>query len=283
MVVYDKWIAAGLDSIQVFQRSATGHITGGLTALTSANTNTYSEGYRAIGANNAPVSRPDVGRVNVPGDDIVLGQFQFAATELPSFTLTMSAMDMDFAEMLTGIAPYDLAGGTTHPGVPDYVTRRNVTLLLSRQAQSQVTGSLGAQMWEHLWLLNCSMVLTSNPFQYQTAATWDWNVTVSKSGVLPWGATTVETYNLPSMTEVIQTATYRMTAGAFVGNNSADTITTIQDPVSAAHAKAYVQTVDNEFASATVSSVGTNSVTLGAAPASGKFAVVVYGFENWEA
>lgn len=282
MVVYKKWIAAGFDSMQIGRRSSTGHLVGGLTALTVSDTNQYSEMYRLRGANNAPVANPQPIRVNIEGDNQVLGQFQFAANELPSFELTLTAMDVDFAQVVSRIDAYPIAGGTSHPGVPDYITRENVTILFSRNAQSQEAASLGVQMWEHLWLFNCDMVLTGGPFVTQGGTSWTWSVTVSKTSVLPWGPTTVETFDTPSMTSLMQTSTYRITAGAFVGNNAATSFTTTQDPVSAAHASVWVQDGSNVFTAGTVNSVGTNSFTLGAAPASGKYGVIVYGFEDWE-
>jgi hypothetical protein len=279
MTIYKQWIAAGFDSLQIGRRSSTGHLVGGLTALAVSDTNEYSEMYRIVGANAAPVANPTPTRVNIQGDDAVLGQFQFAATELPSFELTM---DFELSEVLSRIDAYPIAGGTSHPGVPDFITRENVTLLFSRKAQSQAPGSLGAQMWEHLWLFNCDMVLTSSNYNWQGGAQWTYSVTLSKTDVLPWGPTTTETYNTPSLTYLMESATYRITAGAFVGDNSAVTFTTTQDPVSTAHTSVWVQNGSDEFTSVTLASVGTNAFTLNAAPGSGKFGVIVYGFQDWE-
>lgn len=282
MTIYKQWIAAGFDSLQIGRRSSTGFLVGGLTALTVSDTNQYSEMYRIVGANAAPVANPQPTRVNIQGDDAVLGQFQFASTELPAFELTLTAMDLELSEVLSRVDAYPIAGGTSHPGVPDFITRENVTMLLQRKAQSQAPASLGAQMWEQLWLFNCDMVLTAVNYNWQGGAQYTYSVTLSKTGILPWGPTTTETFNTPSMTYLMQTSTYRITAGAFVGNNAATSFTTTQDPVSAAHASVWVQDGSNVFTAGTVNSVGTNSFTLGAAPASGKYGVIVYGFEDWE-
>lgn len=275
---FKQWIAAGWDSLQIGRRGPGGYLVGGLAELDATDTNTYSEMYHVIGANSAgyTFNQPQV--VDVQGDDRSLGTFKYAAGTNPSFPVTLAARDMNVLQIVTGVAPTAFMDGYLHPGISDEYPRNRVIALLSRQAQFTLSGNDTG--YEHLLLLNVDITDVSQNRAYQAAGSWELNFTLNPSNVDFNGLATSASTGRVSTFGYEFTTSKRVTMGAFVGNGTADDITTIQDPISTTLSSVWVETTG--FAAGTVSAVGANQLTLSAAPGSGKFAIVSYEFTDWE-
>lgn len=278
MAAFDAFNANGLHSVQIGRVGPGGYLVGGLNALTATDVNTYSEMYKIEGAQSVDftIGQP----VTVPSRayNNVVANYDYGPDELQSMTMVCGQRDMLFLQAATGINMITIAGRKGHPGITSSGTRNRLVMLLTSEAKDYVSGN--APSWAHLWLFNCSVMDVSSPFTYRGERLWNVSITINPSTVTPFGVTTQSLLSLESHTHYEEVGTYRITAGTYVGNGTADDITTIQDPVSTGASAAWVETTG--FAAGTVSAIAANTITLSAAPGSGKFVIVTYGFENWE-
>lgn len=275
---------AGFDSVQFSRRSSAGYATG-RAGLTSANTTVYSEAYRLIGANASEITLGEPVVVTNKGDDQPIAQFQFNPTTLPSFGLTTVSQDFTFNNMVSSLSNKTLGGATINAGTPNGIDLNQVITLYTRQAQSLESATSGDAQYEHFLFLNSQVRKVGNPLSFQSEGSYTHTVTASNAKRTAWGETLPTAFTGLAQTPLLyMTSQYRMTFGAFVGDNADVAFDVLQTPVGASNAWAFKESASgsNSFSSATISDITSKTVTLSAAPASGAFVIIFYEFEEWE-
>lgn len=281
-----SFIAAGLDSIQWAYRHSGGWSAGAANLLAS-DTGESSSMARLLGANAAPFQQNQPNIVNIPGDNTSLGQFMFKPTDRPTFQLTVSVNDFTFKGAISNLATVDEGDWKWSPNPPAGTVLNPMILLLSRNNQSQDSGSVGDEGWEHLLLFNTQLTYLGSGYNTQGAAVYLFQVIVNDSDTLHDGRTIQSVFGTQKMDSFEWSSANRVTMVTFVGDGTADDVVLTQKPLSPLNTAVTRATVETTgFAAGTVSAVDVTApygVTLSAAPGSGKFAIITHEFQNWEA
>ena len=177
--------AAGFDMAQVAKLMTDGYTPAG---ITGAIANGFSAALkRMYGGKAINVALPEPTVVTVTGDDTRLAVFSFDPENLPNFPLTVGEMDADIVNATQGTSIYNV--GTYYDFSPIGPVGRDfadMTLLISSQAKSRVSGSKGAG-FHNTWLPRVQMTYLGRNYEERGAATFTWQVQVDTFDTFPWG------------------------------------------------------------------------------------------------
>lgn len=270
-----EWASAGLDAIHVAGRTP-GGLFAGYGQLTVADTGDDSGMRRLRGAQVAPVGILEPNRVPVTGDNGRITTFQFASDADNAFTIEMGITDKDFEAFAQGsavktIGEWDMGLlGSLGPTFAD------VMWLLTRDAQSQESDSLNSAGFENMLVLSSqAFPLGDDQFNYQEAGGSRYSAIANQANTSPWGADIGTDFTLADGMVITWFSQYRCMLHCFIGDGTTDDIVVDYTPVTAAKTKAFNAT-DNVALTVSSITAGTKTVTLSAAPGSGKLCVVIY-------
>lgn len=276
-----SWAAAGLDAIHVGYRNADGVIVG-FANLTASNTDTASSMRRLKGAQTAPLAIPGTDKVNIAGDNTRIASFQFASVEDVSFTMELGVTDLLFEAAAQGSTKYTL--GDTEWGVrgTSDITPNNFFVLLTRNAKSQDSGTLGSAGFESLLIYNCQIQPTGDDaFTNRAEGKARYDVIADRVDVLPW-ITAFSGSNFSVSNGIVSpiTSDNRVMFDTWVADGTEDDFEVAYTPISAAKTHVFNAT---SGAALTVSTVtpSTKNIVLSAAPTTGTICVCFYEFSAY--
>ena len=281
MAPVDQFSSAGFDNVQWAYRGSNG-IMVGTDNLATTDTGSSSSMARLLGANAAPISVGTPTVVDIQGDNTVIETFQFRSGTSIQFQLTVTVSDFNFDGAISNSTVYDLGDWAWSAGDPENDEIPPMVLLLSRNAKSKASGAIGAKMWEHVIIPNAQVTFVSTDYTFQGAAQYIYNVIASPVDVMPDGRTVTSLFGKPTIKFHRWTSPNRVSMSALVGDGTADDVVLANQPIAVANTKATVETTG--FALDEITAVDTTDpfgATLTTAPASGKYAVVMYEFDDF--
>lgn len=141
------------------------------------------------GAKTANVAVPQAEILQIPGDNGVRGVIQFPGNALPAFDMVFSDLTTSFVNALQGTTAVDVQSIYEWLIVdPENRAFPDIFLMLTRRAVSTEAGSTGNGY--DTVIFPQATVSFAGSSGYQTGANpgeFTFNVTVNRTGVLPWG------------------------------------------------------------------------------------------------
>jgi hypothetical protein len=228
-------------------------------------------------ANPGPIEGEDV---PVEGDDAVLGKFQFAAADTPSFIANTGVFDLTTDALLQGTSVESLGDiriGVAQPNDPVYA---DACMIIQGKAKSFDDGNVGVSAWMgYIIPLLTAQPLGRETFEGRTAASNRVKVVTQAASRKPWGVTiTTAVLGTTGAPLLPFTADNPLTMHYFRGNAAIDTVTLDFTPVSQAkviiHKETQLLTAGVDF---TVNT-STKVVTFTSPPAANTRCVILYEF-----
>lgn len=175
-----------------------------------------------IGIQTAAVTVNEPDRVPVPGDDGVLGTFQFDTTDNPSFTVVVGVHDLGIdaaAQSTNVVSDGSMVYGVLQPSAPTY---RDALLILSSVAKSKDSSNSGVSWWYHYILPKVTMTpLGRVTFEGRTDAAFQYACVANPSTTRGHGATMKTTVEGTESASIIPVqSANRITMQRWVGDNS---------------------------------------------------------------
>lgn len=268
----NQWAAAGLKIMQVGVRGSGGNFAGAAN-LTAANTGTASGMRRIPGPVTAPNPVPNVNRVRNRGNDGYIATHLFE-TEPPDFDLETEANDQDAENMMISATTYALGEWDMSGRGVAIPTFRDIVTLLTRQAESEESGSEG-NGYDNLLIMSSKYLPRQGQFSFQSATGATYPGNGNRVTKLPWGVTVSTAIGLGDAMTMEWWSEYPCTLVCFIGDGAITDVPLPFTPITAAKTKFF------NFATAaalTVSSVNTSTdkAVLSAAPSSGLITVGIF-------
>ncbi len=185
-----KVIGAGAKYAFYGVLDANGILLGGSKSLSAGNQD-GSAMPRFEGIKTAPITVAEPEVVTATGDDEPLAQFTFEPTTLPEGVLETAVKDLTFEALCLGLEVFaegeiDMVA-MGNPKDPD---RNDMCLILQQRAKSWAAGTKGASRWEGIIIPKCTITpLGNDAFTERAVSTVRYQVTVTKSDMLPYGLT----------------------------------------------------------------------------------------------
>lgn len=281
-----KIISAGADIAFYGTLDSTGYFIGATgTAPVAGN----QDGLPALvldGIKNAPHTVVEPETVNVTGDNTVLGQFQFEPAELASFVLEVGTQDLTFEALCQGTLVHDdgdLSIGIIQPGAASY---RDMCLMVTAEAKSRASGSVGTGSFHSLLIPSCTIVpMARDGFQERAEAAFRYKVQVNAVDQYPWGlALSAVNNGTVEGSGFYITSENRIAMHAFTGDGTETDFNLDYTPAEASGDKClvYVNGVKQTYTTAYTVSTSTKVLAFatGAIPASAAKIVVVYEYTS---
>jgi hypothetical protein len=232
-----------------------------------------------LGVQEVPLTVPDPTLVPIPGDDDVLGTFDFDSDAARQYIITTAVNDLALTALLLGTNVESIAGGDW--GVLDVLSATEVNACLIHQSRAKKYDS--SNKGQKAWAGDVIMTATVKPLGRQTfanraAAVYRWQVTEQVASHEIWGVTFAS--GSGAGTEAPYRRNFRSDypyhIQAFTGNGAIDEIPLDHKPVSTAYAWAW----QDQGVPLTVSSVNTTTktATLSTTPAADRPVYVLYGY-----
>lgn len=183
-----QWVMAGLDRVEGMVLDSSGNICG--TTSTAPTGAAGSNGFRILGAKEAPVSAPDPTTVPVTGDDNYIAGFVFASDAVRSFILTAAVQDLNVAQYMGSGNAYAI--GNSQVGFVDGQPFGpiNVALLFNSQLKSQTPGNVGQGIWGGIIVPRAQGIPLGRQTSAERAAgIMRYSFTFSMADRFPWGET----------------------------------------------------------------------------------------------
>lgn len=235
---------------------------------------------RLLGATTAPVQLTESESVPIPGDDGVLGQFQFESSDLPAGVIEFSVRDLVFEAIANGALVETL--GTDAYAIenqPDF-DPASLTMILTRRAQQFSSAGKGQARWESLLLHNVVATPLGSNYEIKAPAVYAYRISLSKSDRRATGQTltnaTMGTKTSVGTTVMTENPLHMV---AYTGDNTAVTFNLPFTPISVAKTKVFVNGVGVTVNSVNVAN---KTFTLSSAPANGAKVVALYEYESSE-
>lgn len=277
-------VEAGFERLDYFVLNSNGYAIGsGLTLANGAD----SGGGRLLGVNTADVSIPDSRIVNATGDDGVIGQFRFAPAEFPSFTISGSVFDQNLDSLAQGTIRHAL-GDTTWSGLqpanPDF---NQFALLLTSQALSQDSGSVGSAGFMTIMIPKATLQpLGVGGLSNAEVAENRYSVSVTSSDIYPFGLAFSDVNNGSTSFSYLYAQTEnRLTFHTFIGDGATNSFTLDQTAFSDTDGDkcqiwvdGVAQTITTDFTLSTTAGVTTVTWDVGSVPTAGQVCVAMYEY-----
>jgi len=269
-----QWISAGVDRGQWAYRDSTGYMVG--TASTLANGSDSGMGFLYVAS--AEYSVPEAEQVNINANDTRLGSFLFASSDASSFTLELGANDMAFIAAAQGTPIVTVGDWDMMQIRPGTLTFNNLILLLTSQAQSYESATVGAAGYRNLLLPNVRLTyLGATGMTVRGEQTYRFTAVVNAVSVLPWGtafATVTDGSTTADGREFI--SQNRVSMHTHRGNASDTTLTLNYTPAANDGAKVYLWQDGVAKTYTTDYTVSGTTFTFASAPGAGVKSTILY-------
>lgn len=229
-----QYIGAGTKYLFAGTVDSSGNLVSGssTTAPTAGNSSSMR---RIVGIQQAGLAVPDPDIVVVPGDDSVLGNFDFDSDSPNSFTIQKGAFDMTFDALAQGTNVYTL--GDVNFGVlrPDDSSYPDICWILQGRISSKDAATAGAQGWGGVIVPRTTVrPLGRDSFNTKTAAADRLFVTAQVATQFPYGVTfNNNTIGADAAPYVPFTASYPMHMVRATGDNTALVVSLPYTPAAA--------------------------------------------------
>jgi len=277
-----KIISAGADVMFYGVRDGAGYFNG---PTATAVANGSGAGMALLeGVKNAPHSVAEPESVAVTGDNSVLGSFQFEPNELSSFILELATRDLTFealAQSTLVATEGDISLSVIQPKAASYT---NIIFLVTGEAQSRASGSIGTPQFETLLIPNATVVpLSRDGFAERAPATYRYRVTCNPVDKLPWGLALSDATNgtteSPAFT---MNSENRLHVYRASGDGTTDDFVLTYSPAEASSDKVrvYVDGVLKTYTTDYTVTIATKTVTFagGSIPTAGQKIVILYEY-----
>lgn len=282
-----KLVGAGLDRVMYGVVDSSGYLIGSTGTAPVAGNQTGSTMLQLLGAKNFPFTPVDPDRPTSTGDDGSLARFLFEATELPQADPTFGAFDATFDALIQGMITHDIGGFTFAPVQPDSPTYADMLFLVTRQAKSQDTGSVGASHWDNLLILKANVSPRGSSFQERATAEEGYSMIGNYAEAYPWGLAFSSGNNgTTQMVAARFSSAYRPVIQRWTGDGAEDefTLSATLANNAATDIAVYVAGVAQTWAAADPGAgagefdVASSTMTFGSVPADGAKIVAIYGY-----
>lgn len=283
MSALDEFIAAGHNRCYVGVLDSAGYLVGTSKTAPVEGNAAGSGMIHLVGFQTAALAINEPERVNVPGDDGVLGQFEFEATEYPAFVMEFGQRNMVFEALANGTAVFDDGDIQMVAMQPRGRTRPDLCMIFQRQAKSRASGTVGTGMFNGTLLSKVTVQpLGSSNYQGRQAAVWRYSVTINPFDRFPWGLAFAPTNVDADDAGFVDLSTLDLLAmHRWTGDGTEDTFNLTYTPAgeSGAKVRLYVDGVLQVYTTAYVVDAETKAVTFqaGHIPTTGAKIVAHYG------
>ena len=265
MASFTKAIAAGNAYAQIGFIDSNGFLVGsGLLDIT--------------GIKTAAPAVPDPEFVQVTGDDVLLGEFDFESLTSRGFVIETAVGNLELDALLQGTNVVSFGDGKI--GALDVLNpaELNAMLIIQSRAKKYNTGVVGQKGWTGVILpLATVKPLGRSGFDERGAAVYRYSVTPQLASNAPWGVTFDDTnFGTPGLRHIPFNFENPITMHAHSGNGSLQTFTLTRAPISAAKTITYSARVAQVVTG--VSTTSPYSVTISGTPIGGAQMTTIYEF-----
>jgi hypothetical protein len=267
-----QWASAGLHSVQVAQRGASGFMAG-FAGLTTADTDQQSSMRLLIGGVTAPTPLPQSNRVYNRGRDGYIKSTIFNG-QPNEFAIAFENYDGDLAAMLNNETVFTVGEWDFIPEGGS-LSFQDSMWLIARHAQSKEADSDNQEGYENLLIYSVSGRVEAGNMDFQAPGAFNVQAVASPAQKTHFGTTCLASFGKQTVYTARWFSEYPCSMTCFIGDNSEDDITLGFTPISTAKTKAYNFGTGGAL---TVSSVNasTDEAKLSAAPGTGAVVIVVY-------
>src|SRR4030042_679082 len=222
-MAYDilKVVSAGAASVYYGAVDSTGYLIGSTATAPTAGNQIGSSMAELEGVKEFPFVPNAPDRLNITGDDGAIAQFLWNPIELPTGDTTFAVNDMDFAALAMSTLVHDI-GGYEFLGIqPGDVTYQDLCILVTAQAKSRTSGSLGSALfYTYLVMKTNAYYQGRDAFAERAEAAFIYNLIANKADVYPWGLAFSDANNGDDEFVVMEfTSAYRPMIQRWTGNN----------------------------------------------------------------
>ncbi len=275
---YNEWSIAGSQYCYWLQVGSNGYAYG--TSGSGMANGADSSAGRLKGLQSFNIAVPEAPRVNIPGDNGVVTQFQLQPQELPSGTATFGVFNQTFNTVAGGtqieaIGDYDMS-----QGIPQCWSFARLGMIINSPALIQDAGAVDTQGWQ-VTILNNLTVVPSDSINTQTATagTFPYTISTKRASNHLWGvAYSAVTNGTTSAVYDTFSSPYPVTMHTFIGDGSDVTVVLSETP-SGANGSAVKVWKDGTLLSYTTDytvNTSTKTVTFGTAPTASSKVVILY-------
>ena len=284
-----KAVAAGAASVYYGAVDSTGYLIGGTATAPAAGDADGSAMLQLEGVKNFPFSPNAPERMNITGDDGAIAQFLWQPIELPTGDTTFAVSDQDFAALAMSTKSHNI-GGYQFLGIqPGSVTYQDLCFLVTSQAKSRTTGSVGSSLFYSYLIMKANAFYQGRDvFAERGEAAFVYNIIANKADRYPTGLAFTDADNGDTEFVVLEmTSAYRPIYQRWTGDNEKTTFTLAKNIAedSANNIAVYVDGVAATYAADVpgasafgVTESTTDSIVLGSAPGDGDVIVALYGW-----
>ncbi len=291
-MAYDvkKVTSAGAASVYYGAVDSTGYLIGSTASAPAAGNQTGSSMAQLEGVKNFPFVPNAPDRLNITGDDGAIAQFLWNPIELPTGDATFAVSDMDFAALAMSTLVDASVGGYEFLGLqPASVTYQDMCLLVTAQAKSRTSGSVGSSLFYNYLIMKANAYYQGrDAFAERAEAAFIYNLIANKSTNYPWGLAFSDANNGDTEFVVMEfTSAYRPMIQRWTGNNAQTTYNLSKNIAedAANNILVYEAGVAITYAAGApgagefgVTEAGTDTIVFGTAPANNAKVVALYGW-----
>jgi len=216
-----KVTSAGAASVYYGAVDSTGYLIGSTATAPTAGNQTGSSMVQLEGVKNFPFVPNAPDRLNITGDDGAIAQFLWNPIELPTGDVTFAVSDQDFGALAESLLVHDI-GGYSFLGIqPAAVTYQDLCLLVTAQAKSRTSGSVGSSGYYNYLIMKANAYYQGrDSFAERAEAAFIYNLIANKADVYPWGLAFSDANNGDTEFVVMEfTSSYRPMIQRWTGNN----------------------------------------------------------------
>jgi hypothetical protein len=277
MAAPSKLIAAGGKYAFMSFINTNGFLTGSNTTDITAGSSRGAALLEGFKTASPTVPEPDT--VQVTGDDILIGEFDFDSIAERRFTGQFAIQDLDMQARMLGVEKRTVAGIDSTPYDIATAPEQSALIIFQSRAKKQDTGTRGQSAWNGV-IMPASAVkpLGREAFTEREAAVFNLSITPQLAGYDALGLTISDAiHGTTGYRYETFASDYPVHIQPIRGDGSTVTFNLDYTPVSASLTAVYVNRV-----AATVSSVstGNKTVTVSVAPATGLYGLVFYQFNG---
>ncbi len=219
----DKVIGAGLDRVFYGVVDSSGYLIGNTATAPVAGNQAGSAMAQLIKAKSFPFAPVDPDRPTATGDDGAAARFIFNPVDLPETNFTFAAGDLNFEALCQTFVVQDI-GGYSFLGVQsgDGATYADLCFLVTSQAKSQDSGSVGASHWENLLILKANVFPRGRiSFEERAVASYEYAMVANYAAAHVTGLGFTSVLNGGTQFAALRfTSTYRPIFQRWTGDNS---------------------------------------------------------------
>lgn len=193
MINIAEWASDNLRAVWAAEHASAGHFAG-FDGLSAEDTGSYSGMRRLRGGINYPIPVPQQATARTRGDGKTLANWQRNADQDNQYLLDMAIRDMHADAFFGGGQVFSI-GYYRYAGIlgAGSLRRRDVTLLLHREAQSQEGATLNEGGYENLLVFSNRITpIGDDAFAQDTVGGSRYQGVANPVKVTPWGLTTEE-------------------------------------------------------------------------------------------